>query len=181
MTDAKDLATKWNVRHRYAAEQSAKAPQAAEVLVRNTDYLPSEGIALDFAAGRGGNALLLHEKGMRTHAWDLSSEAMAELQARLPEATCEVRDVVTQPPAAESFDVIVVSRFLDRSLCPYLAAALRPKGVLFYQTFTKGLSNPEFLLQPNELLTLFPTLRVQWYCEPIAGKEAMLVASRAAV
>jgi len=176
MSDPKELATKWNVRHRFAAEQSADAPTAAQVLQTNCQYLPQQGKALDLAAGRGGNALLLHERGLETHAWDLSTEAMQELQLRIPEAVCELRDVVANPPATNSFDVIVVSRFLDRSICSSITAALRPQGILFYQTFTQGLSNPAFMLRPNELLTLFPALHVQWYYEPLDGNEAMLVA-----
>ncbi len=34
----------------------------------------------------------------------------------------------------ESFDVIVVSHLLDRTLAPALVAALRPGGLLYYQT-----------------------------------------------
>ena len=77
-----------------------------------------------------------------------------------------MRDVVACPPAPDSFDAIVVARFLERALCPAIAAALRPGGVLFYQTFTAGLANPDYLLGPNELLALFPTLAVCSYREP---------------
>jgi len=69
-----------------------------------------------------------------------------------------VRDVVSRPPEPESADVIVVSRFLQRSLCSKLCDALRPNGVLFYQTFTSGLSNPDYLLKENELPELFASL-----------------------
>jgi len=93
-----------------------------------------------------------------------------------------VRDVSQQPPEPESFDVIVVSRFLDRSICPAISRALKPDGVLFYQTFVHGLSNPDFLLAPNELLSLFSELHILEYHEPVKdadGKaEARLIARR---
>jgi len=141
-------------------------------------FLPASGEGLDLAAGRGGNARLLNERQLKTHAWDLSAVAMQELATDVPSIHTSVRDIVEQPPEPNSFDVIVVSRFLDRSLCPAIEAALRQNGVLFYQTFTKGLSNHDFMLQPNELLFLFPNLRVQFYLEPIDGSEAQLVAIR---
>ena len=182
MSDVKksstELATKWNVRHQFSKEQNDASPEAAWVLADHVDYLPTKGDALDLAAGRGGNARLLHNRGFNTHAWDLSSVAMDELKAECPGIQAAVRDVIKQPPEAESFDVIVVSRFLDRSLCSSIEAGLRDDGVLFYQTFTQGLNNPDFLLKSNELLRLFPGLHVEVYREPVAGREAGLVARR---
>jgi hypothetical protein len=62
-------------------------------------------------------------------------------------------------------------RFLDRDLAPEIAAALRPGGLLFYETFTRegaggrGPSNPAYRLAANELLGLFPGLVVRGYRE----------------
>jgi len=90
--------------------------------------------------------------------------------------------VTAQPPQAETFDVIVVSRFLERDICADIAAALKPNGVLFYQTFVHGLSNPDYLLAPDELLSLFKELDVLEYYEPAKdtnGKaEAHMIAKR---
>jgi SAM-dependent methyltransferase len=79
--------------------------------------------------------------------------------------------VQLHPPAPDGFDVVVVSHFLDRKLMPAIAAALRPGGVLFYQTFTReavtecGPSNPAFRLETNELLRLVDELVVRFYRE----------------
>ena len=85
---------------------------------------------------------------------------------------CQARDVIAHPPPPQSFDLIVVSRFLERSLCPSIIDALRPNGLLFYQTFIRdktdcnlGPSNPHFLLDTNELLRLFQGLTVRVYRE----------------
>jgi len=66
----------------------------------------------------------------------------------------------------------VVSHFLERSLCPAIAAALKPGGLLFYQTFcaervdsSYGPTNPDFCLQKNELLRLFAALETIIYSE----------------
>jgi hypothetical protein len=57
-----------------------------------------------------------------------------------------------------AFDAIVVANYLHRPLFPHLLAALDARGTLFYETFARGNeaygrpSNPDFLLEPGELL-----------------------------
>ncbi|WP_083330671.1 class I SAM-dependent methyltransferase [Halofilum ochraceum] len=164
------MATDWEARYR---ERSATQPRPAAVLTDFDHLLPASGDALDLACGLGGNALHLARHGLITRAWDSAATAIDRLaaQARVEglALTAEVRDVVEHPPAASTFDVIVVSRFLDRALCPALAAALRPGGLLFYETFTRagltrhGPQNDQYRLADNELLALFPALRVRVY------------------
>lgn len=185
---------KWD--ERYGTPPSGSTPPC-QVLQEFSHLLPRQGVALDLAAGRGGNAVLLSKSGLETVAWDISAVAMEQLRdtthRQQLSITAVQRDVVAQPPAAESFDVIVVSRFLHRPLCKQLVAALRPEGLLYYQTFTKesvssasGPSNPDYLLGPNELLSLFSELEVIAYREErLLGNlqqglrnEAYLVAQR---
>lgn len=65
------------------------------------------------------------------------------------------------PYPTQCFDGIVVSRYLYRPLLPMLHEALADGGVLIYETFMAGNerfgkpSNPDFLLQPDELMTSF--------------------------
>lgn len=163
---------KWNLRYRQAAEDSGPPVQ---VLSENRHLLPATGVALDLACGLGANALLLAKHGLDTHAWDISDVAIAHLRAsaqrRALSVHAQARDVVAQPPAPTSFDVIVVSFFLERALAPALIAALRPQGLLFYQTYTharvddSGPHNPEYRLADNELLRLFSALQVLVYRE----------------
>jgi len=147
-----------------------------EVLQENRHLLPGEGRALDLACGLGGNALLLAQAGLETEAWDLSPVAIERLRAEAAAAGLErlharVRDLEQSPPEAGSFDVICVGYFLERTLAPRLIDALRPGGLLFYQTFTRlavserGPSNPEFRLAENELLRLFGPLTLHFYRE----------------
>jgi hypothetical protein len=80
-----------------------------------------------------------------------------------------VRDLTAAPPPPEHFDLILVAHFLDRGLCPAIARARRPGGLLFYQTFSReavsdrGPSNRAYRLGPNELLDLFRGLVVRAY------------------
>jgi len=193
MSDDPQLRAKWDRRH----ELNCLRPEAAQVLVENRHLLPARGVALDLACGLGGNALLLARAGLQTFAWDLSPVAIERLRSRACEPglemlRAEVRDVERDPPAAGSFDVITVSHYLERRLFPALIAALRPGGLLFYQTFTRsgvsdrGPSNPAFRLDDNELLRLCGELAVRFYREEQRlgdlGKGqrdlAMLVAER---
>ncbi len=188
-----DLEQKWNLRY---ADGDPAAASPCAVLKQFAHLLPPDGAALDLACGLGGNASFLARRGLVTRAWDLSPVAIGKLRAHaeahgLP-LRAEIRDVERQPPQADSFDVLVVSHFLDRALAPSLAAALRPGGLLFYQTWTReavddrGPGNPDFRLAPNELLRLFPNLRLVAYREeglfgnPAEGlrNEAWLVAAR---
>lgn len=199
-----DSADKWNTRYAEstslaANRESGTAPdgnrakqrQPAEVLTRFAHWLPDPTgrqqrvQALDLACGRAGNAEWLAGRGFHTTAWDISQVAIEDILERRPRLVdcAETRDVIEQPPEPESFDVIVVSRFLERAVCPAIAAALKPGGTLFYQTFTQGLTNPDYLLKPNELPALFGQLHIREYRDPEvneSGKaEAQLVARRA--
>jgi SAM-dependent methyltransferase len=79
----------------------------------------------------------------------------------------------------EQYDLILTFYFLQRPLFPAIARALKPGGTLIYRTYTidrmkvpGGPSDPKYLLQPNELLHVFPGLRVLHYHEMVAGKAA---------
>ncbi|MEJ2692163.1 MAG: methyltransferase domain-containing protein [Candidatus Thiodiazotropha sp.] len=189
------LRAKWDARH----GDLLKQPSAAEVLAQNRHLLPARGRALDLACGLGGNALVLAEQGLEVTAWDFSPVAIQRLretagQCGLRNLLAEVRDLEQSPPPAQSFDVIVVSYYLDRGLVPHIIVALKPGGLLFYQTFTRiavseeGPSNPDYRLGDNELLQLFGALRPRVYREEnLLGDlargtrdVAMLVAQRVA-
>jgi len=183
---------KWNQRH-HQAESEGKV---AQVLLRNMHLLPVTGVALDLACGRGASALLLVEKGLETHAWDFSPVAIEKLQTRAEERDLsvhyQVRDVVKHPPERASFDVILVSFFLDRSLFSRLIEALKPGGKLYYQTFVqevyldRGPTSADWRLRKNELLQVFKELDIHYYREDGSASSAqtelsdlaMLVASK---
>ena len=170
MTDSDDLRLKWDERHRHVGPVTP-----ARVLADNAHLLPARGRALDLACGLGGNARFLAARGFAVTAWDLSEVAMARLDAEAREAgltiRAEARDVVARPPGPGEFDIIVVGHFLERGLAGPLVQALRPGGLLFYQTFVRetvgdaGPRNPDYRLDRNELLTLFSGLLVRFYRE----------------
>lgn len=160
------------------------------------------GVALDVAGGSGRNALWLAQRGWRVRLIDISEAGVAlarENAARVlsprPGAAAstnllfeaEVMDLNANPDLGDQrYDLIVVFFFLQRQLFPALIRGLRPDGFLIYQTHTMERlqscvsANPEYLLQPNELLHAFEGMRILHYREPALGKAvAELVAQKA--
>jgi tellurite methyltransferase len=157
-------------------EPGSQAP--VPVLSENAFLLPPAGDALDLASGLGANAIFLAERGLKVTAIDISFVAIEKLNAY---ASCrrlaiDARQEAVVPSSLpySAFDVIVISRFLDRSLNDAIIAALKPGGLLFYQTFTRlkvsadGPNNPAYLLEAGELLSLFSPLRPVLYRENAA-------------
>lgn len=155
--------------------QKTQVSFPVEVLIENSFLLPKKGLALDLACGLGANALFLAEHGLSVHAWDISKIALNKLEKNASEKKLKVttKQVFIQSSSLpeNTFDVIVLSRFLDRSLCNAIMAGLKPDGLLFYQTYVRekitsnGPKSPDFLLARNELLTLFKPLRLLVYRE----------------
>lgn len=184
---------KWD---RIYSNRSPAALHASEVLLENQHLLPEQGEALDLACGLGANSMLLAEHGLSVRSWDISSVAIQQLTKAASERSfniqAEIRDVIAQPPTANSVDVLVVSHFLVREMAEVLVQALMPGGLLFYQTycrakvFEQGPNNPDYLLRDNELLTMFGSLKVRVYREEsLLGQhergwrnQAMLVAEK---
>ena len=153
----------------------------------------SPGIALDVAGGVGRHAIWLAQRGWCARLMDISEIGIrqAEENAKQTETadsiSSEVRDLNTmQDLGGEQYDLVIVFFFLQRELFPALAAAIKPGGLLIYKTYTTeqknfagGPSHPMFLLEPNELLHAFSSLRVLHYHESISQKGvAELVAQK---
>ena len=162
---------KWNERYRAVTGER----QASLVLKENLHLLPDNGRALDLACGLGANSILLAQQGLKVDAWDIADVPIAALHdvaiKRQLSIQAEVRDVEAYPPEPDTFDVIVVSYFLCRDISPALIQALKPGGLIYYQTFTqsrisdRGPQRAEFRLADQELLHLFSRLQVLLYRE----------------
>lgn len=163
---------KWDLR--YIDADHVQYP-VADVLTENAYLLPQSGNALDIACGIGANAVFLASHGLRTDAWDSSSVAIKKLNdyacgKKLPLAP-KVLQIKPTDLKPAFYDVIVVSKFLNRDLCVNIVHSLKPSGLLFYQTFTQekttlqGPKSPKYLLSKNELLKLFGNLHIVYYRE----------------
>lgn len=168
-------------RTRAAYQSTHQQPSPAPFLVQQSTRLP-KGHILDVAAGRGRNALYLLAQGSQVDAIDRDGDALSALEAaagtqRLSGLTTRILDLeasADHPPSLgrQCYDAIVVFFYLHRPLFPMLLEALRPNGILLYETFTidnyfrhQHPRRWEFCLAQNELLRLTSPLRVLHYDE----------------
>jgi len=154
----------------------------ARFLVEHMELLPAAGSALDVAMGTGRNALYLASRGYEVTGIDISPVAVERCRAEAErrglrlEAVCADLEWYELP--REAYDIVLDFYYLQRDLCPRLAAALRPGGVLVFETFTAeqrrfgwGPQQEEFLLRPGELRELFRGLEVVVYREGVVESE----------
>ncbi len=169
---------KWN--RRYAEPGFTPFPDTpSEWLVENRGLLAGTAgaRALDVACGDGRNSRYLAEElGYAVEAIDVSDVAIAALRtaaaARGLALAARAVDLEAEPLPPGPYDLIVNLNYLQRDLLGPLAAALRPGGLLVFETFTEAQVtelghrfDPGFLLAPNELLHAFPGLLVRHYRE----------------
>ena len=118
------------------------------------------GAVLDLACGSGRHTRHMAALGHSVVAVDRDPEALA--LAAGPDISTTAIDLEEQgaawPFGPDRFAGIVVTNYLHRPLIGAMLSSLAPNGVLIYETFADGNaqfgkpSNPDFLLQPGELL-----------------------------
>jgi len=151
---------------------------------------PKPGLALDLAGGVGRHALFLAQRGWAVTLMDISETGLAEAKRQAEQRKCcitfELRDVTKGRLPASTFDLALVFFYLERQLFPQIAAALKTGGILVFKSYTReqlklggGPTHPMHLLERNELLGAFASLRILHYRETLRDKAvAELVAQR---
>lgn len=149
-------------------------PTPSNWVTRWAPLIRAGGSVLDLACGGGRHLRWLADRGWRVTGVDRDATALEPLRG-LGEIIVADLEGGPWPLAERRFDGIVVTNYLWRALLPRIGQALAPGGVLVYETFADGHekfgrpSNPDFLLQPGELLRAFADLRIVAY---EAGLEA---------
>jgi tellurite methyltransferase len=139
--------------------------------------------ALDVAMGRGRHAVALADAGFQVFGVDIKYEAVRDAAAQVSDRGGALRgwcaDLTVFPLPRDRFELIVVTRYLQRNLFPALREALSPGGVLVYETFTDrqrahgcGPTSPDHLLRPGELRQHAGHLDVLFY-EEVTEPEAV--------
>lgn len=169
-------AARWN--DRYVTEGAAwLANQPRQLLHEFAHLLPSGGLALDAAAGVSSHGRFLAERGLHVVALDIS-----EVGLRLAQQDAQKHDLWLEaavydlshlwlPP--NIFDVIVNFRFLERATFPVYRRALKPGGLLFFETFVRSETeeeHPDYFLFPGELRTAFADWKILHWQEIGDGK-----------
>jgi SAM-dependent methyltransferase len=185
----------WDAKHRLAA--AAQPAEPASIVQELLPLLP-RGPALDVACGTGRHSLLLGARGQHVTAVDWSGAGLEALEARALADGLPIRRISSAEQIGKrhhggidlvqadleqlhlpesTFELILSVQYLQRSLFPQLQRALRPGGVLLFETFTRaqlefngGPRNPEYLLRSGELRNAFSGLRVLFYRELRAGQ-----------
>jgi SAM-dependent methyltransferase len=175
---------KWEERHRDTTPGDPE-PSVTEML----PLLP-RGTALDIAAGTGRNAIALARAARRVVAADFSRTGMRTLAEIARRDTLTIAPVVADleesfPFRSNSFDVILNVSYLDRELVPLFKTALRPRGMLLFDTLLIDeadeaghghLRNNRFTLDHHELRVLLSDLELVRYREGLViypnGKRA---------
>ena len=163
---------RWESRYGEAAAASVRAP--ALFVVEQCERLPP-GRALDVACGDGRHAVYLARRGWVVDAIDFAYAGLARLRdvarrERLPVAAVQA-DLERFPLPLERYDLIVNTRYLQRSLFPALCAAVRPGKWILFETFLRAHAqlghprNPAFLLDPGELAARFREFEILAYRE----------------
>jgi len=167
-----NIAQKWDEKYASATLQTTAKPCFA--LKQHSRLLPFNGKALELACGLGGNARFLAQCGLKVQAWDISDNALTVLNnwASLNHLPIEplITDLEQMLLPYQQYDVIVISRYLDRNLFSQLVSALKPNGLLIYQTFLAPVQdnaprNPDFYVHSGELNQAWPELKTLVYGE----------------
>ncbi len=163
---------KWN--QKYASQDFITGKEPCKWLKNNAELLSGKGKALDIAMGEGRNAVFLASLGYDVLGLDISQNGIQKAQALAREnqvalITQQV-DLDTYEISKNSFDLIVCINFLDRKLFASIREALKPGGLVCYETFTVDYLKyssfrREWVLEHNELLKEFESFRILKYQE----------------
>ena len=168
-------------RGRATHHEQLNDPMPSRFVSQHLRRLP-KGRALDVASGTGRHALYLASHGFEVDAIDRDGESLAKLSAEaarrhlthVETKQVDLERIADERPEfpANTYDAIIVCFYLHRPLFPWLLEALKPQGVLLYETFTidnyvrhRHPRRWEFCLAQNELLRLTSSLRVLSYDE----------------
>ena len=134
--------------------------EASAWVARFAELVPAGGRVLDVAAGGGRHARFFRELGHPVTVVDRSTSGVADLAGdpNVEIVEVDLEDGSAWPFAGRAFEAVVVTNYLWRPILPDIVGAVRPGGVLIYETFRRGQErfgrpqNPDFLLDDNELV-----------------------------
>jgi tellurite methyltransferase len=180
---SQDSKTQWDQRYSRPTFIFGKSP--AQFLAENYQYIPYEGNVLDMGMGEGRNAVFLAQKGYKVTGVDLSSVAVKKSYLLAQEFGVKIKGVVASLKdykiSPGTFDAIICFYWVDRGMVEKIKSWLKPGGILIYEAYTLRererdpgkRADPlnDNYLREQELIKLFPGMRVLKYEEPLHEKE----------
>lgn len=153
-------------------------------LVSHAALLPQSGVALEVAAGAGANIPFLLQRGVQVMAVDRSIAGVRLAKAQSPTAAVILADLTRFCLPSSCFDLICNFYYLDRNLNRQFFSALKPGGLVIFETLLQDMLevrpeiSPDQLLKPGELRTFFWGWEVLderegWLPTPHGGRKAI--------
>jgi tellurite methyltransferase len=164
-----DDAVRWNQRYQNGYFGHIQKPRS--ILVDHIANLPNQGLALDLAMGLGSNAHYLLDHGLKVIGIDISLEAARRAKFSRPALNAVCADLTDFTLPRHTFDVILNFYYLQRNLIATFSDLLKPGGIVIIETLTTDMRqthpdlNPDFLLNPGEILELFKNWKMIYYQE----------------
>lgn len=181
---------RWDARYRESGYFMGKKP--VPLLVKNVGLLP-KGRALDLAAGEGRNAVFLAQQGFEVDAVDISPVGLRKAEAFAAERGVEIETIVANLEeydlGVERYDVVANFYYLQRDLTAKIKRALKPGGIVIYETFTvkhleipgaRGPTKREHCLEVGELKRMFEDFEILHWSEvrDVGKATASLIARK---
>jgi SAM-dependent methyltransferase len=139
-------------------DSQVRVDEPSPWVIRFAPLVPAGGTVLDVASGRGRHTRFFLERGHRVVAIDRDVSGIADLMGNPQLEVIQLDLERDEPFPPARFEGVVVTNYLYRPLLPELVGAVALGGALIYETYAKGHerlgspSNPDFLLDPGELL-----------------------------
>lgn len=144
---------------------------------------------LDLACGNGRNGLYLVENNIPITFADVKREALEQVKQSLSYLSADTQKLaqcwqvdfeqeIVTPLQGKSFAAVIVFRYLHRPLFEPIKAAIKPGGMIIYETFTEQQTqfgrpkNPDFLLKSAELFELFSGWKILHSFEGVVNTSA---------
>ena len=127
--------------------------------------------AIDLGCGGGRDAVFLAKQGWQVTAIDSEARVIKRAKQLAARAGASVKfrccDLKKEGCLTDqSFDLVMVMRFLNRDLYEPIKTMVKPGGWIVFQTFVEGVEkfyspkNPNFILKVGELTQVFSDFKI---------------------
>ena len=129
-------------------------------------------IALDLACGSGRHSIFLSDKVYKVISVDLNFIKLSTFDKfNIFKIQSDIESLSKWPFKKKSFDMVIVTNFLNRLLFQNIKDVIKKNGYLIYETFGKGHEkfgrpkNNNYLLKKGELIKLTEDMSLIYYEE----------------
>ena len=146
-----------------------EASEWVKICVNNINKATINKVVLDLACGYGRNSIFLSNKGYKVISVDLNFLCLSSFSKKnILKIQSDIENSNNWPFGENSFDLVVVTNFLNRMVFANIRKVIKKNGYLIYETFGEGHEklgkpkNKDYLLEEGELLKL--TKKMQLVC-----------------